>query len=484
MPPSKNQSHAEAADNLLYEKGLPAAPDVEKLCLGAVMVDGSKWEILSGIIGPDDYAIEKHRRLHRCMAELHERGERIDRITVVTELQRKDWLQAVDGMTYVVGLDEGLPDIVDLQSYCRIVLEKSHLRRVIFSSQRAIDQALGEVAPAKDIAQAAAQSLEVVQIGRETQDDGKTVEQIVDAFPGGAGVFLDPTLRKKGLSTGYHGLDEILGGGLQNGELIILAARPKVGKSCLALNIAQHVVMNRKNPQRADVFSLEMSASSLVTRMLCGVARVDNAKFRAGFLSREERAALQRALHSIAQSPLRIHDQFRKTVQSILSKIRVAVKNGSRLIVIDFVQLLTSDSKKENRNLELGEIGRLLKLTSLDMDVPILLLSQIGRGAEKRTGGGNRPQLSDLKDSGTLEENADVVMSIFREELYHKDKEDLRGRADLDILAQRNGEIGSVPLLFVGKYIRFENKDGNTDDYEAAEDPPPLAPSPRDENEW
>lgn len=469
----------------IFERGLPSSVDTERLVLGAIQVDPSRLEVVSGIIEPSDFSLRKHQVIFQRMKDISERGDRPDRVVLANELIRNGELEMIDGLQYIVSLDEGLPEIVALEQYCRIVKEKADLRHLIFRSQQAINQALGELAPAKDIAAAVTESLSGIQVGRQEDGDGKTVDQIVNEFPGGASVFLDPTLRKKGLPTGFVRLDDMLGGGLQDGELIILAARPGAGKSALALNIAQHVVMNRQNPQRVDFFSLEMSASSLITRMLCGASRVDNSKFRAGFLSRDERSALQRGLYYITQSPLRIHDEFRKTLQSLLGRIKRAVKNGSRLIIIDFVQLLVSGSKNENRNLEIGEIGRGLKLTSLELNIPILLLSQIGRSAEKRAGGGNRPQMSDLKDSGTLEENADVVMSIFREELYNKDKEDFKGLADIDLLKQRSGEIGRVPLRFVGKFISFQNRteDAVEENFERDEEPPPLPPTP-DKDEW
>ncbi len=485
---ANKRSHAEVSADLLYEKGLPADVDTERLCLGAVLVDGAKWEILSSLLSAEDFHLEKHRRIFARMSDVAARGDRVDKVTLTSELMTQGQLESVDGMTYLSSLDEGLPDIVALDVYCRIVREKADLRKVIISSQRAIDQALGAVGPAKDIAAAQVLALEGVQAGQVSQeDDGKTVEQIVTAYPGGAGVFLDPTLRKRGLATGFRKIDEMLGGGLQDGELIILAARPGVGKSALALNIAHNVVMRRDDPKRVDFFSLEMSAASLVTRMICGEARVSNSKFRAGFLGRDERSALQTAMHFIGESPLRIHDEFRRTLQSLMARIKRAAKNDSRLIVIDYIQLLVSGSKNENRNLEIGEIGRGLKLAALDLNMPILILSQIGRMAEKRAGGGNRPQLSDLKDSGTLEENADTVLTIFREELYSKDRQDIKGLADLDVLKQRNGELGRIPLRFLGQFVRFE---GRVEDTEFPEqgasdpEPPPMAPAPQQEDGW
>jgi replicative DNA helicase len=249
----------------------------------------------------------------------------------------------------------------------------------------------------------------------------------------------------------------MLGGGLQDHELIILAARPGCGKSALALNIAQFIAMSKTNPQRTDIFSLEMSAEALLVRALCGESRVSNSKFRSGYLNKDERYMLQMGLNRLVESPMRIHDQFKRTLGGLIGRMRSAVKGGSKLILIDYAQLLVTGKKTENRNLEIGEIGRSLKMFTLEYGTPIMLLSQVGRSAEKRQGSGQRPQLSDLKDSGTLEEHADTVMTIFRPELYSKDRADLKGVAELDILKQRNGECGRIPLRFIGQYIRFES---------------------------
>lgn len=493
MASKSTKGHAEAANDLLAERGLPQSVDTERLCLGAVLLDSSKWEILSGLLAPEDFALEKHRRIFKSMAEVVSRGEMLDRVTCVNELMRVGWLESVDGMSYVVSLDDGLPEIVNFDAYVKIVKEKSDLRKAIYIGQRMIDQAVGEVGRAQEIVAAATLSLSPIQVGpEEDAEGGRTVTQIVESFPAPPGVpsssaFLDPTLRKRGLATGFRKLDEMLGGGLQNGELIIIAARPRVGKSALLSNICQYVSTHRHNPHRTDFFSLEMSGESLITRMLCGSSRVDQHKFRAGYLNKDERESLQKSLHELTESPIRIHDEFRKTLPGLVRRIRRAVKDGSRLIGIDYAQLMVTGAKAENRNLEISEICRTLKLLTLELLVPIVLLSQIGRAAEKR-GGGMRPQLSDLKDSGTLEESADVVMAIHRAEIYKKDDATLQGIAELEILKQRNGPCGIVPLRFLGHFVKFENRAEDSAFPEEVEkenqDPPPMAPTPPDPDVW
>lgn len=251
------------------------------------------------------------------------------------------------------------------------------------------------------------------------------------------------------------------------------------------LNICQNISLHKLTPQRTDIFSLEMSGESLITRMLCAVSRVESHKFRTGFLGSSERRALQVGFDGILNAPLRIHDDFKKTLPGLVRRIRKAIKEGSKLIAIDYAQLMVTGGKTENRNLEIGEIGRTLKMITLELKTPILLLSQIGRSADKR-GGDQRPQLSDLKDSGTLEEHADTVLAIYREELVKRDRDDNKGLADIDILKQRNGPTGRVPLRFVHGWTKFENRAEDTafpEEETGETEPPPIAPSPQ-EDSW
>lgn len=475
------RDHQTAAQDLSFEKTLPASLEAESAVLGSILLnDAEHWEKASSLLSGQSWSLEAHRRIWARMSDVAARGERINRLTLIDELRKQGQLESVGGMSALVDLDAGLPELPNIESYCRIVLEKQRLRELIYVSQRTLDAAFAGAADSQEIATHAAQGLETLQSGAQDKEDGRTPEEIVTNFPGGLSAFLDPTLRKRGLPTGFRKLDEMLGGGLQDGELVIVAARPAVGKSAYMLNVCQHVCMHPTNPQRTDVFSLEMSGESLITRMLCAAARVNAHKFRSGFLSREERAAMQRALYDITQAPLRIHDDFKKTLPGLVRRIRHAHKQGSKLIALDYVQLMVTGGRAENRNLEIGEIGRTLKTLALELHLPIMLLSQIGRSAEKR-GGDMRPQLSDLKDSGTLEEHADTVLTLYREELYKKDREDVKGLADMDILKQRNGPTGRVPLRFIHGWTAFENR---AEDFPEEPDAPSPQPSFHEGDGW
>ncbi len=280
---------------------------------------------------------------------------------------------------------------------------------------------------------------------------------VVEKFPGGINAFLDPSQRLRGLSTGFAKFDEMTGG-LNGGELFILAARPSMGKTALAMNIAQHVATHPSIRKPVAVFSLEMSSASLLTRLLCAAARVDQHKFRAGYLNADERRRLQVALGDLTEAPLFLDDTAGVNLMDVHAKLRrMKSEHGLSLVVIDYLQLMSSRGRSENRNQEVSAISRGLKLMSKDLDVPFIVLSQLSRASETRPGD-HKPQLSDLRDSGSIEQDADLVGFIYREEVYKKDREDVKGLADLIIAKQRNGPIGTVPLRFLGQYTRFENR--------------------------
>jgi replicative DNA helicase len=362
----------------------------------------------------------------------------------------------VDGLGYLVSLDDGLPEIATLESYIRIVKDKATLRKLIFAAQKVINRCLlGEDEP-DEILSNAEESL--LKLG-EARAGEKLISpsDVIAGFPGGINAFLDPTQRIKGISTGFTKFDEMTGG-LHGGELIILAARPSMGKTALALNIAQHVATHPKMRKPVAVFSLEMSSSSLLNRLVCSAARVDQHKFRAGFLNADERRKLQFALADLTESPMFLDDTPGVHLMDIHAKLRRMQSNeGLSLVVIDYLQLMSSRGRSENRNQEVSAISRGLKLMAKDLDVPFLVLSQLSRASETRVGD-HKPQLSDLRDSGSIEQDADLVAFIFREEVYKRDREDVKGLADLIIAKQRNGPIGTVPLRFLGQYTRFENR--------------------------
>lgn len=445
-----------AAIDLAFEKGLPANVDAERFVLGSILMNHDAYFQVAGAVEPEDFSLEKHRRIFGRMKDLYERGEKIDRLTVANELMKQGQLESVDGLTYLVSLDEGMPELANLDSYIRIVKDKSSLRRMIFTAQKVIDRCLiGEEEPDEILAGAEEALLKLGE--SRSGDQLQSPATIIEQFPGGINAFLDPSRRVSGLSTGFTKFDEMTGG-LHGGELIILAARPSMGKTALALNVAQHVAAHPKMRKPVAVFSLEMSSASLLTRLLCAGARVDQHKFRAGYLNADERRRLQVGLADLTEAPLFIDDTAGVHLMDIHAKLRrLKVQHGLSLVVVDYLQLMSVRGRSENRNQEVSAMSRGLKLMAKELDVPFLVLSQLSRASETRPGD-HKPQLSDLRDSGSIEQDADLVGFIFREEVYHRDREDLKGLAELIIAKQRNGPIGSVPLTFLGQFTRFENR--------------------------
>lgn len=459
----------------IFEKGLPANIEAEMVCLGCVLLNNEHWETVSGVLAKESFSLEKHRRIFERMQDIHARGERIDRVVLANELLKVGQLESVDGLAYLVSLDEGLPQVHNVESYIRIVKEKADLRALIFSAQRTIDQAISEYAPAQEIASSAAESLRGIQASRK-DDTGRTPAQIIEEFPGGINAFLNPSERQRGLPTGLKKVDEMTDG-LHAGELLIIGARPGQGKSSLALNICEHLCL--RVGKAAVMFSLEMNAPSILTRMLCSVARVDQQKFRMNYIGREERAALQNSLFSITESKLRLIDKFGITMPEVARITRKLVKEGlCDAMVLDYVQLMAPTKRGENRNLEVSEMTRQLKILAGDCQIPIIALSQLSRRSEQRPGGQSRPQLSDLRESGSIEQDADSVWFIYREELSKPGKEELKGAAEILISKQRNGPIGVAHCRFLGGFTRFENKSEDVPQEEnaSAPEPPPYAP--------
>jgi replicative DNA helicase len=436
------------------EKGLPTNLDAERFVLGSILLDDVLFIQAAGTLEPDDFSLEKHRRIFRRMAELHERGDRIDRITVANELMKFNELEACDGLSYLVSLDDGLPQIPNVDSYIRIVKDKSVLRRIIFTSQHMMNRCLLGEEAAEEILAGAEEIL--LKLGEARVKAGLLHSQhILEQYEGGLSAFLDPSKRIKGISSGFTKFDEYTGG-MHPGDLIIIAGRPSMGKTALALNIAQHVALKLK--QTVAVFSLEMSKESLLTRMLCAAARVDSQKFRAGYLHQEERRKLNHALHELVEAPLYIDDTAGVHLMDMHAKLRRLKAEGHdpKLVVVDYLQLMTGRGRFENRTQEVSALSRGMKLLAKELHVPMLVLSQLSRAVENRQGD-HRPQLSDLRESGSIEQDADLVGFIFREEVYRRDREDLRGLAELIVAKQRNGPVGTVKLTFINSQTKFEN---------------------------
>lgn len=454
-----------AVRDITLNEALPDNLDAERFVLGAIMSNENAFLQVAGTLTADDFHLEKHKRIFLRMGELHERGEKIDRVTLANELMKHGQLQSVDGLSYLVSLDDGLPTLHNLESYVTIVKEKSLLRRIISVSQDTINRCLTCDDEAKQILGAVEDAF--MKLG-DLQSKKSLVNpaQIITEYEGGINAFLDTSKRIKGISTGFLKFDEMTGG-LREGELFILAARPAMGKTAFALNIAQHIAENQKNPKAVAVFSLEMSKESLLTRLLCASARVDQQRFRAGYLNAEERRALQDSMYKIVEAPLFLDDTAGTNLMDVHSKLRrLQAEQDLGLVIVDYLQLMQGRGRFENRVQEISSLSRGLKLMSKELRVPFLVLSQLSRAPESRPGD-HRPMLSDLRESGSIEQDADLVAFIFREEVYRPDKESLKGLAELILAKQRNGPTGRVKLAFLNRYTKFENLSADTGDEEA-----------------
>lgn len=451
--------------DVAFEKGLPSNVEAERFLLGSILMDESLFVHVAGTIDSGDFSLEKHRRIFARMTDLYERKEKIDRIALANELMKRSELEACDGLAYLVSLDDGLPRISNIEGYIRIVKDKALLRRIIFTSQKLIDRCMiGEDVPDEILAGAEETLLKLGET--RNRDSLANPRTIISEFQGGLEAFLDPSQRIQGISTGLVKFDDMTGG-LHGGELVILAARPAMGKTALALNIAQHIAANPKMRKTVAVFSLEMSKESLLTRMICAGARVDQRKFRMGYLNHEERYRLQETAAELADAPLFIDDTAGTSLIDIHGKLRrLKSEHGLGLAVIDYLQLMTARGRHENRNQEVSTLSRGLKLMAKELDVPMLVLSQLSRAPETRQGD-HRPQLSDLRESGSIEQDADLVCFIFREEVYKPDRDDLRGLAELIVAKQRNGPTGKVKMVFLKECTKFENAATDLGDEEA-----------------
>lgn len=396
MNPSRPGQQAQSA-NLVFEKGLPAAVDSERLILGAAF----DHELVAKVCELDSeiFSLEKHRRIHARIREIHERGDIVDRISLANALKDAGQLESVDGLTYLASLDPLASEPV-FDTHVRTVREKFGLRQIIFTSQKAIDAALlGEYTPAEVLERTLPKLMDADQSAR-TDDGGKTTVDVIENFPGGLTAFLDPSRQVRGLPTGFHRYDEMTGG-LQKGEVTVLAAATSMGKTAIMLNIIGHLALHPHLQKSAAIFSLEMSASSLVRRLMCAVARVDNHRFRNGWLEKNERERLAVALECLTNSHLKFYDQGDLSPEGIAQRIRKLVREeGLDIAAIDYLQLMGSHTKSENRNQEVSLISRKMVLLAKELGIPLVLLSQLSRAYSKRTD--PRPQLSDLRDSGCL----------------------------------------------------------------------------------
>ncbi|HEY5177183.1 MAG TPA: replicative DNA helicase [Terriglobales bacterium] len=446
-----------ATTDYSLERGLPVSMEAERSILGAILLDNSLYDQAAENLTPDDFSLDAHRRVYSRMRDLQETGRPVDMITLVEELDRRKEVEAIGGVAYLSSLIDGVPDRPSIEHYVRIVRNKALLRGLINLAQNAIAEAIEHSDEAEEVLGRAEQAIFQLSENRI----GQGFMNIPSIIKGSFGSLEELYARGQeitGLATHYTLLDKLTSG-LQPSDLIIIAARPSMGKTALAMNIAENAAV--LDGKVVGVFSLEMSREALLMRMLASHAQVDSKDLRQGFLTKDDMRKLTRATEQLSHSKLFIDDSPGISVSEMRAKARrLRQTEGLDLLIVDYLQLMSAvpigGKRFENRTQEVSAISRGLKALAKELKVPVVALSQLSRAPESR-GGDHRPQLSDLRESGSIEQDADVVAFIFREEVYKKDDPDLEGMAELIVAKQRNGPTDMIKMAFVKRYTRFEN---------------------------
>jgi replicative DNA helicase len=430
----------------------PANPEAEQSVLGAVLVRPEVLDRVADLLEPEDFYREAHARIYRAMLDLYGKGEPVDLVTVTALLKERGQLEGVGGPIFLAGLSEQVGFATNAERYAHLVHDKAILRRLLDCTQEIASQCLAPVEDVADFLDAAEQKVfEVAEakvrpgfkaLGTLVEQEIATLEAIWHRDKG----------RITGVASGFTDLDNKTAG-FQKGDLIIIAARPSMGKTALALNIAYHAAYQSQVP--VAFFSLEMSKEQLVRRLLSSVGEVDASNLRRAFLSNLEWVNLQTAAGYLLDCPIFIDDTPGATVLDIRAKARRLKAEGKLgLVFIDYLQLMRGRSDAPSREQEISEISRSLKALAKELNVPVIALSQLNRRVEERPN--KRPQLADLRESGAIEQDADVIIFIYRDEVYREDSPD-KGTAEVIVGKQRNGPTGKLKLSFRDKYTRFDN---------------------------
>src|SRR5258706_8092352 len=439
----------------VVERTLPHNLEAERSVLGAVLLHNDAFNLAAEVIDSKDFFRDAHRRIFDKMVKLSERGDAIDLVTLKEELSRSSELDEVGGPAYITALVDGVPRSTNVEYYARIIKEKSTLRQLIFSANKILSTAYGAEEDADVILDQAEHA--IFAIADDQVRDGFV--SLRDLAQSSLETIERLHARKElitGVPTGFTELDEITSG-LQPSDLVIVAARPSMGKTSLVLNIAQHV--GTKTDMTVGLFSLEMSKEQLFLRMLTAEARIDAHRLRSGFLGEKDWGKLSQAIGTLSEVKIFIDDTPSIGTLELRAKCRrLAAEHGLHLVIVDYIQLMQGRGRFENRTLELASISRSLKGLAKELRVPVVVLSQLSRAPEARSD--HRPQLSDLRESGALEQDADVVVFIYREDMYadrSQPSSEMQGVAELIIAKQRNGPTGIVRLAFIREFTRFEN---------------------------
>ncbi|MEM7480372.1 MAG: replicative DNA helicase [Acidobacteriota bacterium] len=451
-------------DTMQAPKSLPHSEESERAVLAAVLIDPRILPTISGRLRAEDFYFERNQFIFQAMVDLTDEQTTVDLRTLQARLEQRAELERVGGLAYLSSLDLDLPDLGRTETYVEIVKERSIRRRLIQASGEIIRDCLDGGLEAREALGKAEQA--VLGLGEEAIQRGfasigeifhQTLEDLEER-PGSTLI---------GLPTGFVDLDRITHG-LNRGNLIIIAGRPGMGKTSFALNVAQHVAVRER--RGVAVFSLEMSQQELALRVLCSLADVAFSSLRRGHLSQNQWSRIIKTVRETGGAPLYIDDSPNPSLLELSSKARrLKAEKGLDLVILDYLQLMQAGGRYENRNLEIAAISRGMKQLAKELEIPVIALSQLSRQPERR-GGDHRPQLADLRESGSIEQDADIVAFVYRDEVYNPEDEEVKGLAELIISKHRNGETGVVEMVFQGETTTFHNMDRHGFDSQV---PPP-----------
>ena len=441
--------------DISLEKTLPNNLEAERSVLGAILLDDKAFLSVFEILKPEDFYIDSHRKIFGQMIHLLNVSRPIDLITLNEELKKANEIETAGGAAYLAGLTDGLPRVLNIEYYAGIVKEKSTLRRLIRTANDIMARSYRDEETAEEILQAAEKNIFDIA-GQQFRTGFSEIAPIVGRVYNEIEELANAKAVITGLETGFKDLDKITSG-LHPSDLIIVAARPSLGKTSLCLNIATHVAIRKK--KSVGIFSLEMSEDQLVKRFLSSEARIDQSRINTGFLNKDDWRRLQQVRGDVAEAAIHIDDTVNVPITELRTKARrLSLEKGLDLLIIDYLQLMSGSgsSRYENRTQEIAQISRGLKGIAKELNIPVIAVSQLSRAVESRRGDDKRPKLSDLRESGSIEQDADIVMFIYREDAEDPAGEK-NGTAELIIAKHRNGSIGTVPVAFSPMFTKFDD---------------------------
>lgn len=427
--------------------------EAEQSVLGGILIENAALNKVVEIINPDDFYRDAHRKIFNALVDLSEKDEPADLITTTNQLRKKDQLDAVGGASYLVSLIDSVPTAANIEYYARIVKEKAILRKLIETSTEIITQSYQDRSDVEVFLDEAEKAIFEIS-ERRVKPSFYSIRDIVkDSLDTIAKLYEKKELIT-GVPSGFKDLDHKTAG-FQPSDLIIVAGRPSMGKTAFCLNVSQYAAIERKIP--IAIFSLEMSKEQLVIRMLCSQAQVEGTRLRTGFLSESDWPKLTLAAGTLYEAPIFIDDTAALSALELRAKARrLKAEQNIGMVLIDYLQLMKGRSRIENRQQEISEISRSLKALAKELSIPVIAVSQLSRKTEERQG--NRPQLSDLRESGAIEQDADLILFIYRDEIYNRQEDNPnKGMAEVIIGKQRNGPIGKVDLAYLDKFTTFRD---------------------------